>query len=141
MFKKLSIICFSLIFIFVMTNIILAASLTSYKFRIFNSPDQRQVAYNIAQAQHEMSLEKDEIARFVSALEGRIMGEITADIVRKMMSEEGFGEDAYYNTDNLEIIVTEDDNGVVTIYVYNKVTGESTEIEYDTGEWPEFTDF
>ncbi len=140
MLKKIFIITLSLLLILSLSNCIFAASTTSYKFRIFNSPDQRQVAYNIAQAQHEMSLEKDEIARFVSALEGRIMGEITGDIVRKMMSEEGFGEDAYYNTDNLEIIVTEDDNGVVTIYVYNKVTGESTEIEYDTGEWPEFTD-
>lgn len=43
-----------LIFVFTFSIFTTAASTTSYSFRVLNDPDARQVAYNIAKAQHEI---------------------------------------------------------------------------------------
>ena len=134
MFKKLFII--SIIFFFIVISFSSfsgAASTTSWNFRILNNPDSRQVAHNIAQAQQEMSEAEDPIAQFISGLESRIMNNIQRDIVNQMI-EEGLAE-GVYETNTLIIEVSEDDNGVVTIWIENKETGERTEIEYGTNDW------
>lgn len=131
-----------LILIFNFSNFVLAASTTSYNFRVLNNPDQRQVAQNIAKAQHEMSLEVDEVAQFISIIEGRIMSLITEDIVTKMLGD-GFGESgtAIYDTNTLDITVEEADNGVVTVTVLNKESGEEGDLEYNPSEWPNISDY
>lgn len=129
-----------LIFLFIIFNFSLAASTTIYGFRVLNSPDQRQIAFNIASKQHEMSLEQDKIAQFRSLIEGRIMSIISSDIVEKMLSEEGFGGGAQYDTDSLDIIV-EEVNGQVIVTIINKDTGEKDELIYNPDDWPDLTGF
>lgn len=139
-----SILRFTLIVIllFTLTGLSSAASTTSYSFRVLNDPDARQVAYNIAKAQHDMSLEVDEVAQFISIIEGRIMSLITEDIVSKMLGD-GFGESgqANYDTNTLDITVIESDDGVVTVRVRNVVSGEESELVYNPDEWPDISDF
>ena len=124
--------------IFCFSSITLAASTTSYSFRVLNSPDQRQVAFNIAGKQHEMSLEEDKIAQFKSLIEGRIMSIISSDIVEKMIAEEGFGGGAEYDTDSLDIFV-EEINGQVIVTIINKETGEKDELVYNPDDWPDLS--
>jgi hypothetical protein len=118
----------------------LAESTTSYSFRVLNNADQRQVAYNIASKQHEMSLEVDKIAQFKSLIEGRIMSIISSDIVEKMLTQEGFGGDSEYDTDSLEIFV-EERNGQVIVTIINKDSGEEDELVYNPGDWPDLSGF
>ncbi len=138
--KKFMITCLSLILIFSISILSTAASTTSYSFRILNSPDQRQVAQNIASKQHEMSLEEDKVAQFKSLIEGRIMSIISSDIVEKMLSEEGFGGDTQYDTDSLDIFVEEVD-GQTIITIVNKESGEEDELIYNPDEWPDLSAF
>jgi hypothetical protein len=118
----------------------LAEFTTSYSFRVLNNADQRQVAYNIASKQHEMSLEVDKIAQFKSLIEGRIMSIISSDIVEKMLTQEGFGGDSEYDTDSLEIFV-EERNGQVIVTIINKDSGEEDELIYNPGDWPDLSGF
>ncbi|MGM0602019.1 MAG: curli assembly protein CsgF [Bacillota bacterium] len=133
--KILYVLFITLMTVFLMTNIISADTVTSWSFRTFNDPDARQVAQNIASTQHEMSLSEDPIAQFISGLNGRIMSLIQQDIVNKMV-EDGLAEGSY-DVGNLEISVREDEiTGVVTVTLTNINTGEVTEIEYSTDDWP-----
>ena len=137
--KILYIILASFLLIFLFSNLISAGSTTSWSFQTFNNPDARQVAQNIASTQHEMSLSEDPIAQFISGLNGRIMSLIQQDIVNKMI-EDGLAEGSY-DVGNLEVTVSEDETtGIVTIILTNKVTGEVTEIEYSTDDWPSTED-
>ncbi|MGP3779364.1 curli assembly protein CsgF [Halanaerobium saccharolyticum] len=137
--KILSTLLMAFISILFFSNFIIAASTTSWSFQTFNNPDARQVAQNIASTQHEMSLSEDPIAQFISGLNGRIMSLIQQDIVNKMV-EDGLAE-GNYDVGNLEIAVDEDEiTGVVTITLVNTVTGEVTEIEYSTDDWPSAED-
>ncbi len=125
----------SLMIVIIFTNIIAADSVTSWDFKTFNDPDARQVAQNIASTQHEMSLSEDPIAQFISGLNGRIMSLIQQDIVNKMI-DDGLAEGSY-DVGNLEVTIDEDEiTGVVTIILTNTTTGEVTEIEYSTDDWP-----
>jgi len=137
---KISSIFIILILIFIFSGLSLAASTTSYSFRVLNDPDQRQVSQNIAKAQHDMSLEVDEVAQFISIIEGRIMSLITEDIVTKMLGD-GFGDTgtAVYDTNSLDITVSEADDGVVTVTVINKESGEEGELVYNPSEWPDIS--
>ncbi|RCW62453.1 MULTISPECIES: curli assembly protein CsgF [Halanaerobium] len=129
----------SFLITFLFSNFISADSTTSWSFQTFNDPDARQVAQNIASTQHEMSLSEDPIAQFISGLNGRIMSLIQQDIVNKMV-EDGLAE-GNYDVGNLEVTVNEDEiTGVVTIILTNKTTGEVTEIEYSTDDWPSAED-
>jgi hypothetical protein len=139
--KKFMITCLSLILIFSISILSTAASTTSYSFRILNSPDQRQVAQNIASKQHEMSLEEDKVAQFKSLIEGRIMSIISSDIVEKMLSEEGFGGDTQYDTDSLDIFVEEKEDGQVIVTIVNKESGEKDELIYNPDDWPDLSAF
>jgi len=137
--KILYIILASFLIIFLFSSLISAGSTTSWSFQTFNNPDARQVAQNIASTQHEMSLSEDPIAQFISGLNGRIMSLIQQDIVNKMI-EDGLAEGSY-DVGNLEVTVSEDETtGIVTIILTNKVTGEVTEIEYSTDDWPSTED-
>jgi hypothetical protein len=129
-----------IIIVLSISHFALAASTTSYNFRVLNDADQRQVAYNIASKQHEMSLEVDKIAQFKSLIEGRIMSIISSDIVEKMLTQEGFGGDSQYDTDSLEIFV-EERNGTVIVTIINKETGEEDELVYNPGDWPDLSGF
>jgi len=129
-----------LILIIFFSSIALASSNTSYSFRVLNNPDQRQVAFNIAAKQHEMSLEEDKIAQFKSLIEGRIMSIISSDIVEKMIAQEGFGGGAEYDTDSLDIYV-EEINGQVIVTIINKVSGEKDELVYNPDDWPDLSAF
>lgn len=129
-----------IILVLSISHFTLAASTTSYSFRVLNNADQRQVAYNIASKQHEMSLEVDKIAQFKSLIEGRIMSIISSDIVEKMLTQEGFGGDSQYDTDSLEIFV-EERNGTVIVTIINKETGEEDELVYNPGDWPDLSGF
>lgn len=137
--KILYIILASFLIIFLFSSLISAGSTTSWSFQTFNNPDARQVAQNIASTQHEMSLSEDPIAQFISGLNGRIMSLIQQDIVNKMI-EDGLAEGSY-DVGNLEVTVNEDEiTGVVTIILTNTATGEVTEIEYSTDDWPSTED-
>lgn len=129
-----------LILVFFSSSIALASSNTSYSFRVLNNPDQRQVAFNIAAKQHEMSLEEDKIAQFKSLIEGRIMSIISSDIVEKMIAQEGFGGGAEYDTDSLDIYV-EEINGQVIVTIINKESGEKDELVYNPDDWPDLSAF
>ena len=135
---KILSILLMLIILFSISNFSLAASTTSYSFRVLNNPDQRQVAFNIASKQHEMSLEEDKIAQFKSLIEGRIMSIISSDIVEKMLAEEGFGGGAEYDTDSLDIFV-EEINGQVIVTIINKESGEKDELVYNPDDWPDLS--
>ncbi len=139
---RIKILSIFIMFIIVLSisHFALAASTTSYSFRVLNDADQRQVAYNIASKQHEMSLEVDKIAQFKSLIEGRIMSIISSDIVEKMLTQEGFGGDSQYDTDSLEIFV-EERNGMVIVTIINKETGEEDELVYNPGDWPDLSGF
>ena len=139
--NKWMVISLSLIIIFSISILSNAASTTSYSFRVLNNPDQRQVAQNIASKQHEMSLEEDKIAQFKSLIEGRIMSLISSDIVSKMRSEEGFGGEAKYDTDSLDIFVEEKDDGEVIVKIVNKESGEEDELIYNPDDWPDLSGF
>ena len=139
--KKISIIILFFFILIIFSNSALAASVTSWKFNIFNNPDARQVAQNIASAQNDMSLANDPIAQFISGINGRIMNMIQQDIVNKML-EDNIGDGLNYEVGDVEIDVTEDPlTGIVTIVLTNIITGEITVIEYDTTEWPSSEDF
>lgn len=126
-----------LILIFSISQLTSAGSTMSYSFRVLNNPDQRQVAHNIASKQHEMSLEEDKLAQFISLIEGRIMSIISSDIVEKMLSEEGITEDLYYDTNSLDIFVEPDpDTDIVEIRVVNKESGEEETLVYNPDDWP-----
>ncbi|MGM0602253.1 MAG: curli assembly protein CsgF [Bacillota bacterium] len=113
-----------------------ASTVTSWKFQILNDPDARQVAQNIASLQNEMTLSKDPIAQFIDGLNGRIMSIIQQDIVNKML-EDNIGDGQSYEVGDIEIAIFEDEQtGEVTIILTNKITGEVTEIRYNTDEWP-----
>ncbi|MGP3778437.1 curli assembly protein CsgF [Halanaerobium saccharolyticum] len=139
--RKISLIMLFFIILMIFSNSALAASVTSWKFNIFNDPDARQVAQNIASAQNDMSLANDPIAQFISGINGRIMNMIQQDIVNKML-EDNIGDGLNYEVGDVEIDVTEDPlTGIVTIVLTNIITGEITVIEYDTTEWPSSEDF
>ncbi|TDQ06143.1 curli production assembly/transport component CsgF [Halanaerobium saccharolyticum] len=139
--KKISLIILFFIILIIFSNLALAASVTSWKFNIFNDPDARQVAQNIASAQNDMTLANDPIAQFISGINGRIMNMIQQDIVNKML-EDNIGDGLNYEVGDVEIDVTEDPlTGIVTIVLTNIITGEITVIEYDTTEWPSSEDF
>ena len=139
--KKISLIILFFIILMIFSNSALAASVTSWKFNIFNDPDARQVAQNIASAQNDMTLANDPIAQFISGINGRIMNMIQQDIVNKML-ENNIGDGVNYEVGDVEIDVTEDPlTGIVTIVLTNIITGEITVIEYDTTEWPSSEDF
>lgn len=129
-----------LIFLFTISIFSFAASTTSYSFRVLNAPDQRQVAFNIASRQQEMSLEEDKIAQFKSLIEGRIMSIISSDIVEKMLEEEGFGGNTQYDTDSLDIFI-EETNGTVIVTIINKESGEKDELVYNPDDWPDLSSF
>lgn len=133
--KIIFIILIFLITFLIFSNITSASATTSWEFQIFNDPDARQVAQNIASTQNEMSLSEDPIAQFISGLNGRIMSLIQQDIVNKMVEDEL--AEGSYDVGNLEIVVNEDEiTGVVTLILTNTETGEVTEIEYSTSDWP-----
>lgn len=133
--KIIFIILISLFIFFIFSNSASASATTSWKFQTFNDPDARQVAQNIASTQNEMSLSEDPIAQFISGLNGRIMSLIQQDIVNKMVEDEL--AEGSYDVGNLEIVVNEDEiTGVVTLVLTNTETGEVTEIEYSTSDWP-----
>ena len=140
--RKIIVLPLLLVFLCSTSIFISAASTTSYNFRVLNSPDQRQVAYNIAKAQHEMSLEHDKVAQFIAIIEGRIMSLITENIVEKMLGD-GFGEtgEARYDTNSLDIFVVENNDGTVTINVRNKISGEESELIYNPAQWPDISGF
>ncbi|PTV98486.1 curli production assembly/transport component CsgF [Halanaerobium saccharolyticum] len=139
--KKISLTILFFIILIIFSNLALAASVTSWKFNIFNDPDARQVAQNIASAQNDMTLANDPIAQFISGINGRIMNMIQQDIVNKML-EDNIGDGLNYEVGDVEIDVTEDPlTGIVTIVLTNIITGEITVIEYDTTEWPSSEDF
>lgn len=116
-----------------------AAVITSWKYQFLNDPDARQVANNIASLQHEMNLENDPIQQFIAGMNGRVMSIIQQGIINEMLDEnqDASGE---YDIGDLNVVIIEDQQtGVVTIVLTNTETGEVTEIEYSTSEWP--TDF
>lgn len=116
-----------------------AAAITSWKYHFLNDPDARQVANNIASLQREMNLENDPIQQFIAGMNGRVMSIIQQGIINEMLDE---NQDAsgQYDIGDLNVVIIEDQQtGVVTIVLTNTETGEVTEIEYSTSEWP--TDF
>ena len=133
--KLIFILLIFLMTFLIFSNIVSASAVTSWEFQTFNDPDARQVAQNIASTQKEMSLSEDPIAQFISGLNGRIMSLIQQDIVNKMVEDEL--AEGSYDVGNLEIVVNEDEiTGVVTLILTNTETGEVTEIEYSTSDWP-----
>lgn len=108
----------------------------SWNFRLFNNPNARQVAFNIAQVQNDMVEEEvDPVADFQRGLERRLMSSIQRDIINKIMDESAIrvGD---YQVGDLEIRIGEDPiSGEVIVEIYNQMTGESSIITYSIDEF------
>ncbi len=107
----------------------------SWRFTIFNNPNARQVAINLAEQQAALvEEEEDPLDRFREQLERRMMSQVHRAII-DMIFDEDVDPEGEFTVGDLEVLVTEV-NGQVIIKVTNVVTGETTIIEYDTDPWP-----
>lgn len=135
--NNMLIFIFCLLFLFILASPLKAFNYTmSWDFLIFNNPNARQVALNIAEKQRDLiGEEEDPIKNFTDGLERRVYSSIQQEIARMIMDEEEipYGE---FETKNLKIFVAEDPlTGEVIVEVIDIITGDSTIIRYSTDSW------
>jgi curli production assembly/transport component CsgF len=108
----------------------------SWDFEIFNNPDARQVAINIAEKQDSLVVaEKSDIERFAEGLDRRIYSLAQRKVVDMIANEDeaAFGE---FEAGNLQISVAEDpQTGEVIVEVTDVITGETTIITYSNEDF------
>lgn len=135
--KILFFFVFSFLLIVAISEIAGASTITSWSFEVFNNPNARQVAYNIAKAQDELSQEeKDPITEFVSGMDRRLESSVQREIMDMIMNDDRIAA-GEYEVGNLIVKVAEDPGtGNVILEITNTETGETTIVEYSTNEWP-----
>jgi len=135
--KILIFLVFSIILVFAISGMISAATVTSWNFEIFNNPNARQVAFNIAKAQDELAQEeKDPITEFISGMDRRLESSVQREIMDMIMDDDRIAA-GEYEVGNLTVKVAEDPGtGNVILQITNIETGETTIVEYSTNEWP-----
>lgn len=109
----------------------------SWRFRIFNNPNARQVAINTAEKQDGLIEEnQDPVERFRESFERRLMSTVQRNLIDQILDDEEQA-DGNFQTGDLDITVTEDpDTGDVTLEITDLNTGETTVITYSADEWP-----
>jgi curli production assembly/transport component CsgF len=114
----------------------------SWRFRIFNKPNARQVAINIAEKQDGLIEEnQDPIERFRESFERRLMSTVQRNLIDQILDDETEA-DGNFQTGDLDITVTEDpDTGDVTLEITDLNTGETTIITYSADDWPTDYDY
>ena len=142
--KYISICLILLCFVFVLT--VSASEYPDYNmkwsFNIFNDPDARQVAVNIAQNQEGLiEREDDVIAAFVEALERRLYSTTQSKIVDIILENDDipYGE---FEAGDLIISIAEDPNtNEILVETTDKITGESTILVYSSFDYNVDFDF
>lgn len=114
----------------------------SWRFRIFNKPNARQVAINTAEKQDGLIEEnQDPIERFRESFERRLMSTVQRNLIDQILDDETEA-DGNFQTGDLDITVTEDpDTGDVTLEITDLNTGETTIITYSADDWPTDYDY
>ncbi|MFW5988571.1 MAG: curli assembly protein CsgF [bacterium] len=130
--------------IFILINILLLTAIStnaenhtmSWNFRIFNNPNARQAAINIAEKQDSLVEEvQDPIEEFRESFERRLFYSIQRNLIDQIMDDEE-PADGNYQTGNLDISISEDpDTGEVTLTITDLNTGESTVVTYSTNDY------
>jgi len=123
-----------------LANVAAAASHTmSWSFQMFNNPNARQVALNIAEKQEAMWEEDDPddpVADFRDSLERRLYSRAQREIVDIIFDEE-IDEREDFTVGDLDISVEQDpDTGETIITITDRETGEETVITYGEDFWP-----
>lgn len=108
-----------------------SANFVNWEFEIFNDPNARQVALNVAGQQR--SLEEGELTpeeEFRNQLERRILSRIMQAVVAEAFGDgEGDFNGGQFQTGDLEIDIIADNGETITIHIHNKATGADTIIE------------
>ncbi|MFW6001409.1 MAG: curli assembly protein CsgF [Halanaerobium sp.] len=142
--KKWFLIFFILFSIQVLTVFSVSADdyTMSWDFRIFDNPNARQVAINIAEKQEGMVEEnQDPIERFRESFERRLLSTVQRSLIDQILGEEDL-EESNFQTNDLDINVREDpDTGDVILEITDLNTGETTIINYSSDEWPTDYDY
>ena len=136
--KKLMVVAIvTFIMILGFQGLVQADTTMSWEFQVFNNPNARQVAHNIAKAQKDLSKkEKDPIAEFKDGLDRRLQSSVQRDIMDMIFNDDrvAAGE---YEVGKLNVRIAEEpETGVVILEITNTETGETTIVEYSTDEWP-----
>ena len=129
-----------IIMLFLIISISLSVSAYNYNmswnFRVFNDPDARQVALNIAQIQLDNVVkEADPVDAFQTSFERRLMSTVQRAIIDQIFGEAGItvGE---YRVGDLNVSIAEDANtGEVVMEIEDMITGESTIVTYAVDYW------
>lgn len=130
----------SILFILLCVTFVFPAAASQYPeynmkwdFNIFNDPDARQVAINIAQNQEGLiDREDDPIATFVEALERRLYMTTQNKIVDIILENEDipYGE---FEAGDLIISIAKDPNtDEILVEITDKITGDSTILIYSS---------
>lgn len=142
--KKILLIFFILAsLVFSITFLTAAENYTmSWGFRIFNRPNARQVAINIAEKQDGLIEEnQDPVERFRESFERRLMSTVQRNLIDQILDDETEA-DGNFQTGDLDITVTEDpDTGDITLEITDINTGETTIITYSADDWPTDYDY
>lgn len=141
--RRLQVIFLASILIFILGFSVQASKYTmSWRFRIFNKPNARQVAINIAEKQDGLVEEnQDPIEQFRESFERRLMSNMQRGLIDQIMSEESV-EDGNYQVGDLDISVYEDpDTGDITLEITDLNTGETSIVTYSSDEWPTEYDY
>ncbi len=108
----------------------------SWDFEVFNNPDARQVALNLANTQDSLiEEEEDALERFKEGLERRLYSAAQRSLVDMILGEEEVSE-GQFPVGNLIVTIDEDDvTGEVTIIIEDTETGETTFISYSPDDY------
>lgn len=114
----------------------------SWSFRVYNNPNARQVAINVAEKQAGLVEEnQDPIDRFRESFERRLMSSVQRSLIDQILGEEEV-EEGNFQTGDLDISVSEDpDTGDITLEITDLNTGETTIVTYSSDEWPTEYDY
>lgn len=114
----------------------------SWRFKVYNKPNARQVAINVAEKQAGLVEEvEDPIEQFRESFERRLMSNMQRSLIDQIMGEESV-EDGNYQIGDLDISVYEDpDTGDVTLEITDINTGETSIVTYSSDEWPTEYDY
>ena len=114
----------------------------SWRFRVYNNPNARQVAINVAEKQAGLVEEnQDPIDRFRESFERRLMSSVQRSLIDQILGEEEV-EEGNFQTGDLDISVSEDpDTGDITLEITDLNTGETTIVTYSSDEWPTEYDY
>lgn len=132
--KKLFVVVITFCIFLLFSGFSQAANYTmSWDFQYFNNPNARQVAINIAEKQAGMITEDiSSYERFRASLEQRLLSSVQRSIIRQLLNEEEFTEIKDLKVGDLIINIIQGDDGEVTVIIKDIITGDKTELTYNT---------